>query len=144
MCASAASTTSRGWSISSQAASRTSPDRAVVSTRNSNASVTADGERDVGDAAEAEFATPAANDEALNPAAGASRLHVEIQAVAVDGGGPGAGADEGGVEGGMASSALGSTGCVGGLCLSIHPSIIYANAVVSARHPDRDSGRQYE
>ena len=75
----------------------------------------------------------------LDPAAGAGRLHVKVQAVAVDVVTRRGGADEGGRERlvGMAASALGSTACRGGLCLCIHPRIIYEIVMDSARLPDR-------
>ena len=67
---------------------------------------------DEGDGAEAKFAAPAADDEALDPAAGAGRLDVEVEAVAVDVVPRRGGADEGGGERlvGMAASALGFAG----------------------------------
>ncbi len=97
------------------------------------------GERDEGDTAEAEFAAPAADDEALDPAAGAGRLHVKVEAVAVDVVTRRGGADEGGRERlvGMAASALGSTACRGGFCLCIHPRVIYEIVMDSAKPPDR-------
>ena len=96
------------------------------------------GQRDEGDGAEAKFAAPAADDEALDPAAGAGRLDVEVEAVAVDVVPRRGGADEGGGEGvvGMAASALGSAGRLGLILPCNHPCIIYGMMRDSARHPE--------
>ena len=93
------------------------------------------GERDEGDGAEAEFAAPAADDEALDPAAGARRLDVEVQAVAGDVVPRRCGSDQRGGEGvvGMAASTLGSAGRLGGIRLCNNPCIIYWMMTDSAR-----------
>ena len=87
------------------------------------------GERDGGDGAESKFGTPGPDDEALDPAACASRLDIEVQAVAVDVVPRRCGSDEGGGEGvvGMASPALGSAAW-GGFYLCKYPCIIYGES----------------
>ena len=71
------------------------------------------GERDERDGAESEFAASSADDEPLDPAAGAGRLHEQVQPVAVSVPSWRGGTDEGGRERliGMPASALGSRGC---------------------------------
>ena len=67
------------------------------------------GERDERGGAESEFAAPSANDEPLDPAAGAGRLNERVQPVAVGVSSWRGGTDEGGRKGvvGMPASALG-------------------------------------
>ena len=75
------------------------------------------GERDERGGAETEFAASSADDEPLDPAAGAGRLHEQVQPVAVSVPSWRGGTDEGGRERlvGMPASALGSAGCDGDL-----------------------------
>ena len=84
------------------------------------------GERDQGDAAEPEFSTPSANDEALDPAAGSGGLDVEVQPVAVGVSAGRSGADEGGRQGvvGMAALGLGLPWLRGRVSSSTHPHIM--------------------
>ena len=94
-------------------------------------------ERDGGDGAESKFGTPAPDDEALDPAADASRLNIEVQAVAVDVVPRRCGSDEAGFAGvvGMASPALGSAAW-GGDSISVNIPALYTGKVVdSARRP---------
>ena len=75
------------------------------------------GERDERGGAETEFAASSADDEPLDPAAGAGRLHEQVQPVAVSVPSWRGGTDEGGRERlvGMPAAALGSAGCDGDL-----------------------------
>ena len=77
------------------------------------------GEGDETDAAESELVFPAADDEALDPAAGAGTLDVEVETVAVRVPADGGGTDEGGGKCVVRVSALG-LGSPGFRCVERH------------------------